>query len=258
VTIAGRALAFPANTPLAGSTVELFEVHPGTGARTSAQPEATFTIDQSGDFGPVPVNGSRHYEMTLRSEEGFTQHFYFQPFVRDNHLLRLLQSPSNSALAQAIDRSPNHSTVVIERQKEFWGDNPLEGTVDVVDVSTKTAGGPNQPPVNIVNPATAAFTENFVLALVTWDEGSDGVTDTSGQIPVATFLSTIDVFYPAASPPDGTITVDMLTRGESKRQVLNAPNWASTEHGVTMKFRSWAQDVDTWAACKRLKPSPCK
>jgi hypothetical protein len=258
VEISGRALNFPANTPLVGSTVELFEVHPGTGARKSSQPEATFTIDQTGDFGPVEVNGQRHYEMTLTGSDGFTQHFYFEPFVRDNHLLRLLQSPSNSALAQAIDRSPNHSTVVIERQKEFWGDNPLEGTVDSVKVSTSRRNAPGQPPLELVNPQTAAFTENFVLALVTWDEGSDGISDTSGQLPVATFLSTIDVFYPAASPPDGTITADMLTRGESKRQVLNAPNWASTENGITFKFRNWVQDFDTWAGCKRLKPSPCK
>src|SRR5918996_1771904 len=76
VTIAGRALSFPANTALVGSTVELFEVHPDTGVRNSSDPEATFTIDQTGDFGPVEVNGSRPYEMTLTNTEGFTQHFY--------------------------------------------------------------------------------------------------------------------------------------------------------------------------------------
>jgi pimeloyl-ACP methyl ester carboxylesterase len=256
VNVSGRALNFPANTALVGAEVELWEVRDSTGERKSRRPEAVFEIDETGNFGPVKVNGRKHYEIAM-TRDGFVQHFYFEPWVRDNHLLRLLISPPDSALSQAVDRGPNHSSVVIERSKEFWGDNPF-GPVDVVDVSTETASGPAQPPINLVNPATASFTENFVLALVTWDEGSDGVTDTSAQLPVNTFLSTIDVFYPAADPPDGVITVDMLARGEDTRQVLNASNWPSAGHGITFKFRDWVQDRHHWRGCKRTRHWSCR
>ena len=69
------------------------------------------------------------------------QHFYFEPFMRSNHLLRLNLSPIDSPLSQAIQRGP-HTTVSIVRQKEWWGDNPIDpANVDTLDVSTRIRGG---------------------------------------------------------------------------------------------------------------------
>jgi hypothetical protein len=47
---------------------------------------------------------------------------------------------------------------------------------------------------------------------------------------------------PAADPPDGTVTMTSLPRGdEGKPQVLRFPNWASTGHVVTAAFNDYAQ-----------------
>jgi pimeloyl-ACP methyl ester carboxylesterase len=256
VEIAGRALAFPANTPLVGSTVEVWEVDGDTGARTRRRPRAVFEIGEDGDWGPIRVDGRRHHELAVVRGD-VVQHFYFEPFLRSDHLIRLLLSPPDSPISQGIERSDHHSVAVVQRQKEFWGDNPL-GPVDELRVSTDTAGGPHQPPADLINPVTAPYTENFVLGIITFDAGTDGVTDTSQQVPLETFLSVVDVFYPAAEPPDGTVTFDLHTRGEPRRQVLRTPNWASTGHGISVNFRNWTQDVDTWDECRRARPRLCR
>lgn len=256
VEIAGRALNFPANIGLAGSTVEVWEVNGKTGKRKAAEPHAVFDIGEDGNWGPVKVNGRKHYELAL-IRDGFVQHFYYEPFLRSNYLIRLLQSPPDSAIAQGIERGEGQSVAVIQRQKEFWGNNPF-GPVDVLKVSTSTASGPDQPPTNIINPETASFDENFVLGIITYDAGSDGVTNTDGQLPLPTFLSVIDVFYPAADPPDGTITFDLRGRGETEPQVINTPNWTSIGNGVTANFRNWTQEIDTWVECQRAKPRLCR
>jgi hypothetical protein len=64
---------------------------------------------------------------------------------------------------------------------------------------------------------------------------------------------------PATEPPDGTISFVNAPRGDATRlQVLDVPNWASAGHRISIQFRDWVQDVNTWGECKRLKPSPCK
>lgn len=256
VEIVGRALNFPANVGLAGSSVEVWPVDGKTGKRKTAEPDAVFDIGEDGNWGPVKVNGKKHYELALVRGD-FVQHFYYEPFIRSNYLVRLLQSPPDSPITQGIERSDGHSVAVVQRQKEFWGNNPF-GPVDALKVSTTSASGPDQPPLNIVNPETASFDENFVLGIITYDAGSDGTSNTDGQLPLETFLSVVDVYYPAANPPDGTITFDLRGRGETKPQVINAPNWPSTGHGVTASFRNWTQDVDTWAKCKQARPRLCR
>ena len=40
--------------------------------------------------------------------------------------------------------------------------------------------------------------------------------------------------------------------------MINTPNWSSEAgHGMTVTFRDWVQDIDTWNECKRATPSPC-
>jgi hypothetical protein len=57
------------------------------------------------------------------------------------------------------------------------------------------------------------------------------------------FQTTSDVYMPAADPPDGTITLTNLPRGDaSKPQVLRFPNWASAGHLITVMFSDYAQD----------------
>jgi pimeloyl-ACP methyl ester carboxylesterase len=259
VEIAGRAVEFPANTGLAGSTVEVFAVHPETGARKSDEPDHTMTIGEDGNFGPLKVNGQQRYEIqvTRQSDEGPRfQHFYYEPFLRDDYLVRLNLSPFDSALSQAIDRGP-HTSVSVVRQKEWWGNNTLNpANIDALDITTTTPDGVESAG-NIINPVTAPYTGSLI-AVITFDNNADGVTDTSAQVPVQPpFISGFDAYMPATDPPSGTITFTHEQRGEGT-QVINTPNWSSEAgHGMTVTFRDWVQDFDTWGGCKRAKPSPC-
>jgi hypothetical protein len=47
---------------------------------------------------------------------------------------------------------------------------------------------------------------------------------------------------PATEPPDGTITITSIPRGDAADpQVLNVPNWASSKHTITLLFADYAQ-----------------
>jgi hypothetical protein len=63
---------------------------------------------------------------------------------------------------------------------------------------------------------------------------------------------------PAADdPPRRTIEFRHGQRREGS-QVINTPNWSSEAgHGISVSFRDWVQDIDTWKECKRAKPGPC-
>jgi hypothetical protein len=107
-------------------------------------------------------------------------------------------------------------------------------------MSTARPGGAETPPVNIVN-GTTAPAAGAAVGIVTFDDGADGVSHPDQLIPrLGAFLTGVDVFYPAASPPDGTITLDLDQRLAAGRQVIRTPNWASTDHAVTVTFRDWA------------------
>ena len=259
VEIAGRAVNFPANTGLAGSTVDVFEVDARTGARKSDVPRHTVAIGGDGNFGPLKVNDQQRYELqvTRQSDEGPRfQHFYYEPFLRDDYLVRLNLSPLDSALSQAIDRGP-HTSVSVVRQKEWWGNNTVDPTnIDALDITTTTPDGVESAG-NIINAATAPYTGS-TIAVITFDNNADGVTDTSAPVPLQIFLAGVDAYMPATDPPNGTITFTHEQRREGT-QVINTPNWSSEAgHGMTVTFRDWVQDIDTWGECKRAKPSPCQ
>lgn len=57
------------------------------------------------------------------------------------------------------------------------------------------------------------------------------------------FQTGVDVFMPASPTPDGTVTFENHFLGDAgRKQVIRAPNWASTEHLITVTFADYAQD----------------
>ncbi len=140
IHISGRALNFPANTGIDGSVLDVYEVRAEDGTRLRRRPLHTVAIGADGNFGPLEVKRNKHYELQLTRQgpDGpLYQHFYYEPFKRSNHLLRLNLAPIGSPLSEAIQRGP-HTTVSIVRQKEWWGANPNDAAnVDTLEVSTR-------------------------------------------------------------------------------------------------------------------------
>lgn len=261
VEIAGKALNFPANTGIAGATVELWRVHPSTGARTTDEPLSSTVVGSDGVFGPWTVNGQHRYELsvTRQSDDGpRTQHFYYEPWIRSNHLLRLNLSPLDSPLSTGIARGP-HATVSVVRQKEWWGNNTVDATnVDDLFIGTTRSGGADEAPVDIINAGTAPYTAS-TIAVIGFDIGVDQQSDPCCLQNLGAFLSGVDIYMPAADPTDGVVTFELHQRRTPTPQVINTPNWSSEAgHGMTVTFREWVQPFETWGGCMSARPSPCR
>ena len=229
VTVRGRALVFPDNVGIDGGTLRVFELDGETGQRARNEPIHTQPIDASGDFGPIKVNGRRHYEFEVTRAGESTIHNYPEPFERDNHFYRVLTAP---VLNPSIERSPNHVSVAVTRMREFWGDEPVAKRNDRLRFDG----------FNVVNGAIAPRARR-VLAVFNFDKNSDGVSDTSASLPPFSqigFLTGVDNFMPASPDASGSIAVDNKMRKPHGHKVTtNVPDWPSDQHTVSVYFKDY-------------------
>ena len=229
VTVAGRAVLFPENIGRAGTTVEMWRVDPATGHRIGARPRATFTIDESGDFGPVRAHPRWHYEFAIVGD-GRTHHFYTEPFPRTDHFLRLNTSLPGGPLDVIVPDSDTTTNLVVTRMREFWGDQGDAGDRLEIDGT------------NVVVPATSPRS-GVNLAVFVHDDGLDGVTDLGkGEVPpfgALPFLTAVDVAIPASPDGSGTVSVVDVARGGGEPTELNVPNWPSSTHAVSIQFHDF-------------------
>jgi pimeloyl-ACP methyl ester carboxylesterase len=261
VEIAGRAVNFPQNEGIDGATLRIWEVDPFTGARKSTSPVAEFGLDATGDWGPVKVNGQQHYEFELsRSDSPVTQHLYYQPFLRDDYVVRLLSSRPDSPIVTNTVIGPNHAAAVVIRYREWWTTHP-SGNQDNLLISTRSPSRGDQAPVNALQNVVSSGAILSPIGVHVHDNPADQVSSLN-LIPFFTtqpFQTGMDVYMPATTPTDGTITFRNDPRGDAARpQVVNTPNWASDVHRISVSLNDYVQDVNSWGECKRLKPSPCE
>jgi uncharacterized repeat protein (TIGR01451 family) len=229
-TVAGRAVFFPENNGIAGATVEIWEVDSATGQRATANPLASLLIGPNGDFGPVTIEDGKHYEFALLRPGSAPQHHYYEPFVRSDHLIRLLDS---DALEAGVEKGPNHSGGVIIRYKELWGDQGSESDILAINGT------------NVCNAATCPIGHQ-VNGLFFFDEGSDGQTDLSAPNPVffgLPFITGVDIFVPAAIPPTGTVSFELTSRGVGPVRTLHVPNFASLTDAIVVQLNDFEQTV---------------
>jgi pimeloyl-ACP methyl ester carboxylesterase len=260
VEIAGRAVDFPQNAGVDGATLRIWEVHPGTGARKYSEPVATLDIGPSGDWGPVQINGQQYYEFELqRPDSPVELNLYYQPFIRDDYLVRLLTSRPNSGIVLNTIIGPNHAAAVAIRYREWWTTHP-SGQEDILQIGTMSPSRGNEPFVNVLQNVVSSGTIGSPVGIHVHDNPADGVSSLN-VIPffqTQAFQTGVDVYMPSTDPPDGTITFWNAPRGDTTRpQVLNTPNWASDRHRILVNFNDFVQDITTWGECKRAKPSPC-
>jgi len=242
ITLSGKALNFPNNTGLAGATVQVWPVDDATGQRTRPDPIATYQLGSGGDWGPVSAQSGRRYEFTLLRPGVPVHHFYYEPFLRSDHLIRLLES---DALRSAGGPADSDSVaMVLIRYKELWGDQGAGSDVLTLDG---------------VNACTAAVCplSHLTNALFAGDFDHDRQSDTSKpnstyyQLP---FVSGVDVYMPAQTPAVGKVTVTLRSRGVGPVRTLTFPNFAGLTDVVTVQLNDFEQAVPvapTPAACVR-------
>jgi len=265
VTIAGRAIYFPANTGIDGATLRIWEVHGDSGARKDDSPMAVINLGPTGEFGPVEVNGMKNYEFTMtRPDVDWETHYYFQPFIRDNHLIRLLGTPADSAILAHTPMGPDHTSLVILRYFDYLTGAASEN--DTLWVTTTSPAwdddpvNPTPPTLNILTAANIAPRANK-LGIHTHDLDIDKVSTLlrSDWFYTQAFQTGVDIWMPATEPPDGTITfMNEPGKYPTLPQTINIPNWASEGHRVLVMFNDYFQDIDSWPECKQANPSLCK
>jgi hypothetical protein len=190
------------------------------------KPVASATVGDNANWGPFTVQAGRHYEFSVARPGLPTHHHYYEPFLRSDHLVRLLES---DVLSNGGERGPRHVAAVVLRYKELWGDQGAQSDVLAV---------------NGTNVSTEVITpvRKQVNALFWSDRRLDGQSDLSSPDPVYSqlpFVSGVDLFVPAAIPATGKTTVALRSRGSSETRTVNLPNWASATDVVTVQLRDF-------------------
>jgi pimeloyl-ACP methyl ester carboxylesterase len=229
ITLEGRDVNFPQNTGLSGATVQLWAINQATGQRIGAKPIYSTTVGDSGDFGPVTVQSGRRYEFA-EMRTGFpTHHFYYEPLMHTDHLVRLLESDALRSAGGPPD--PRSVAMVIVRYKELWGDQGAQS--DVLTINGQT----------VCNATTCPLSKE-VNGLFAADYNHDGQSETDQtwapyQSASQYFLSSVDVFAPAASPPSGKVTVGIKSRGVGPVRTITFPNFEATTDDVTVQLNDF-------------------
>jgi hypothetical protein len=235
VRLAGRVVVFPLNIGVENATLEIWEVDGDTGIRIHTEPEAIYHLGADGAWGPFNAKGGANYEFALVREGDSTHHFYREPFIRSNYWITLLaSSPAWGGVAAYMNRSDHHSCLVIGRNKEFWGDQGVNS--DILEING----------VNVVT-ANICPQSKRVNGMFVYDKDADGVSNLAEPIAYyhgQPFFTGVDLYIPAADPPNGTISLVLTPRGGGgKTQIINVPNWASSNHRITVQFNDYVQDV---------------
>ena len=231
IEISGRDLNFPQNSGLAGATVQVWNINQATGQRIGRAPLASFAIGSSGFFGPVRVRAGRRYEFA-EVRPGFpTHHFYYEPFLRSDHLIRLLESDALRAAGGIPD--PRSVAFLILRYKELWGDQGAQSDIVKVDG------------VSVCNATTCPLSKE-VNGLFVADYDHDGADPNTTETwppyqSLGYFISSVDAFAPAQSPPTGEVTVTLLDRGRGPLHRITFPNFPATSDDVTVQFDDFTQ-----------------
>ncbi|MDD3719521.1 MAG: alpha/beta fold hydrolase, partial [Actinomycetota bacterium] len=241
VKIAGRAVYFPQNTGVAGGTLQMWEVDRATGRRIKEEPEQSIVLGADGAWGPWSALGGHSYEFVILREGFRPHHFYSEPLIRSDYLVRLNTSPAGG-IADLLTQGDAHSVLVLTRDKEFFANEP--GNSDTLRVNGTTLVGEDACPI-----------ERSKVAIFVYDspaDGSipgtpDGISDITepNWIHAISFLTGIDFVIPAADPPDETISVELAPRGGGAAQVVNCPNFASSQQAISIRFNDFPYDYNT-------------
>ncbi len=250
IYLAGRAVLYPKNVGVAGATVEIYELNAETGARKHKRPEAIYSIDDTGNFGPFKAEAGEYYELNI-ARPGGNHHFYIEPRIRSDYFIRLNTSPIGQGLGTLMTRNPDQTNLIITKNREWLGDQS-DGFNDVLAING----------INIVN-AINAPSQHMLVAYFVYDLGSDHITNLTRPVTDfpsslnTTFLSAVDDYLRGATPPDATISIVEIPRGDcGSMHGINVPNWAiinqdgSFSESITVQIADYipSRCNETWHA----------
>jgi pimeloyl-ACP methyl ester carboxylesterase len=228
VRVAGRAVLFPQNAGATNATLRVWKVKPTTG-RHIGKVAATKQLTGDGSWGPFKLERGAHYEFAITRPESGTHHLYYEPFRRDDHLVRLLTAEPNTGLDALTTKGEGHAVVIVTRNKELWGDQGSQN--DLLSING----------TNVINAATSPQSKR-TIGLFAFDSGADGQSNVSAPLPAffsLPFISGVDLAIPAARPPTGRISVRLRSRGRGPVRAINFPNFPSATDRVSVQFNDW-------------------
>jgi hypothetical protein len=231
--LSGRAVLFPQNLGVDGAQLEIYEVDE-QGRRLSKQPVETFPLRGTGQWGPFEGKGDQRYEFAIVREGAAVHHLYAEPFLRDDRWIRLLTSPPGEGIGALITTGPDQSALVVQRYKEWWGDQGDDNDVLLVNGD------------DVINAANTPI-DKRAIALFLFDEENDGATDLSAPNPTLAglpFITGADVFVPASADGRGTTRVRSTPRGgKGKVVTMDVPDWSSTDHRISLLLSDHLQNA---------------
>lgn len=231
VWLAGRANLFPQNAGASGTRLEIYAIDPATGARLSDLPLHERDIGDSGEWGPVRVDKGVSIEYALLHGEGQDQYFYREPYNQDSLLVRLNTSRPGEGVGRLLHRSAGHTNLMIGRDMELWGDQGESND------SLRVNG------TELISELTAPLLKRLSV-LFLHDRDSDGVSNLTELDPafaLLPFMTGLDLYQPASANGSGTIEVRLQSRRGGADQVINVPNWPSSQvRSVSIQFRDYA------------------
>ncbi len=177
--VSGFSAGGPTNLPLAGATVEVFAVDPGTGARRGAALYRK-TVGEDGRWGPFTAANDAFYEFVLAASGYPTTHVYRGPFPRGSRVVNLrperLLPADRGAKAVAVLSRPRGYFGLPRDRVQFDGQSPAPGIPPgVAGVSASRLDlqvGPGRPVV--AEYASGAIRERIVGA--TWPAAGQHVS----------------------------------------------------------------------------------
>lgn len=220
IVLDGKSVTFGDNEPVAGSSIDVFDVDKLADPRERGNPELTITTDDAGHFHAELQRGVR-YEFRVKAADGSLLGYgYHAAFKRSDYLMRFLSASTNPVVAGAstdvVVTSPNHvglvGRYVAGAFRKDWG-NSLK--LDGVEVLTDDNA-----------PRSAS-----VVGLFMYDANENAKSDLGAVLPNGSFLLGTDVFLDASKP--AWIDVEW-TNEEGSTASLKIPNWPSTQNLISL------------------------
>lgn len=227
ITLEGKLVVFVTNAIPNDLELSIYEVDPATGQRLSSTPVYSEPLASDGAFTFSDAEQGGTYEfVAMRDGEDHVGHWFYEPFVRTDTLIRLKFSEPGSMLFNLMDTSDDSVAVVIVRNREMIGSDSGGTGVDSITINgTEICDG--------VLPASGP------IGLVVFDENADGESDLSGVADAYSaipFVNGMDLHIPAVPAGDGVVNITIEDRYSGDVQTINMPNRPSTTHKSFAQF----------------------